>query len=95
LAGSGGTGTNTSRVFTFTGNLPPTVDPVAGVTVGGVAGTFPSYNGVGGSSASVTVSFSNTTLTSGQSYTAILSVTGPPPTDTPLAFTSTNTYTKP
>jgi YHYH protein len=95
LGGGGGTGANASHVFTFTGNLPPNANVITGVTVGGVAGTVTAYTAVAGSSASVTVSFSNTTLTSGQSYTAILSVTGPPPGNAPLTFTSTNTYTKP
>jgi hypothetical protein len=84
---------NVSHTFTFTGNLPPDTTPITGVTVGGVTGSVTTYTKTG-TGATIAVTFDKTTLTVGQSYTAVLSVTGPPPTMTALTFTSTNTYTR-
>ncbi|MBC8127110.1 MAG: YHYH protein [Gloeobacteraceae cyanobacterium ES-bin-144] len=86
-----------TKSFTFSGGLPPDTTPITGVKVGGVSGTVLTYIRTGNSapySATVSVSFVPTTLNFNQAYTAVLSVTGPPPQMTALTFTSTNTYTR-
>jgi hypothetical protein len=87
----------TTFTFTFSGNLPPDTTPITGIKVGGVTGSVKIYTRSGAANpftASVSASFAPTTLTVGQSYTAVLSVTGPPPQMQALTFTSTNTYTR-
>lgn len=86
----GGTGSTVSFTFTFPTNpmLPPQ-NAITSITVGGVATAVTSYTQATGSA---TLSFDNSTLSSGTAYPAILTFT--PPGMTTRTVTSTNTYTR-
>ena len=90
---TGGTGGTGSVSFTFNFSTTPPLPPSSGavtVTVSGLPSTITAYNGTTGV---VTVSFDNSTLTSGSSHTAMLSFT--PPGQTTITKTSTNSYLVP
>ena len=86
----GGTGGTVSFTFTFPTNpmLPPQ-NAITSITVAGVATAITSYTQATGSA---TLSFDNSTLSSGTAYPAILTFT--PPGMTTRTVTSTNTYTR-
>ena len=86
----GGTGSTVSFTFTFPTNpmLPPQ-NAITSITLGGVTTAITSYTQATGSA---TLSFDNSTLSSGTAYPAILTFT--PPGMTTRTVTSTNTYTR-
>lgn len=88
--GGGGGGGTVSFAFTFATTPPlPPQDAVTSITVGGVTCGITSYSNTTGAA---TLSFNNSTLTSGTPYPAILSFT--PPGQTARTVNSTNNYTK-
>ncbi|MGJ8676424.1 MAG: YHYH protein [Akkermansiaceae bacterium] len=78
--------------FAFSGDLPPSEDVVTAVTVGGVSGSVASYS-YSQESVTIEVTFdaSNSVFVDG-SYYAVLTVSGPPPENVEVEFTSTNSY---
>ena len=89
-APAGGGGSTASFTFTFPTAPPiPPQDAVTSITVGGVTCSITSYTQATGSA---TVSFNNSTLSSGTAYPAILTFT--PPQQAARTVNSTNTYTK-
>ncbi|MDP0490097.1 MAG: YHYH protein [Verrucomicrobiota bacterium JB023] len=78
--------------FTFSGVLPPEITPITGATVGEVSATVIDYS-ADSTSATATLSFDTSSMTAGQSYSATLYASGPPPQNEALEFTSSNSYT--
>jgi hypothetical protein len=91
--GTAGTGSAAAGfVFSFA-NGPPFANLITNVKVGSVTGTVVSYSLAGATAGTITISFNDSSFSSGSSYQATFNHT--PPGAGTVTATSTNSYTKP